>query len=126
MNKKSNKSACGFIYKMRIQKALAYRFDVFANIIFQCIAMFATAFFWKAIYSGYDSVQGAGVDDMLTYTVVSAVMSILFATIKFVVASFGTINGWDYGHLAFSVEYRKCHGDYPAYNRRKTYLRYFR
>lgn len=24
-----------------------------------------------------------------------------FATIKFVVASFGTINGWDYGHLAF-------------------------
>lgn len=24
-----------------------------------------------------------------------------FATIKFVVARFGTINGWDYGHLAF-------------------------
>lgn len=80
MNKKSNKSAYSFIYKMRIQKALAYRFDVFANIIFQCIAMFATAFFWKAIYSGYDSVQGAGVGDMLTYTVVSAVMSILFVT----------------------------------------------
>ena len=59
MNKKSNKSAYSFIYKMRIQKALAYRFDVFANIIFQCIVMFATAFFWKAIYSGYDSVQGA-------------------------------------------------------------------
>lgn len=80
MSKKSNKTAYGFIYRMRIQKALAYRFDVFANIIFQCIVMFSTAFFWKAIYSGYDNVEGAGVHDMLTYTVVSAVMSILFTT----------------------------------------------
>lgn len=80
MKSKGNIDAYNFIYRMRIQKALAYRFDVFANIIFQCIVMFATAFFWKAIYSGYDSVQGANVNDMLTYTVISSVMSILFVT----------------------------------------------
>lgn len=72
--------ACFFIYKMRIEKTLAYRFDVFSNIIFQCIAMFANAFFWKAIYRGYDVVNGVAVQDMLSYTIVSAMMSVLLLT----------------------------------------------
>ena len=69
-----------FIYRTRIQKTLAYKFDVFANIIFQSIVMFATAFFWKALYSGYDTVQGISVREMLTYTVISSLMSIFLTT----------------------------------------------
>ena len=74
-------SAYRFIYKMRIQKSLVYRFDVFANIIFQCIVMFATAFFWKAIYADTRQVQGVSVHDMLTYTILSSVLSVLFTTL---------------------------------------------
>lgn len=80
MKKETNLAAYNFIYKMRIQKSLAYRFDVFANIIFQCIVMFATAFFWKAIYAGSDRFWEAGISDMLTYTIVSSFMSVLFVT----------------------------------------------
>ena len=40
--------------------------------------MFSTAFFWKALYQGYDTVKGVQVEDMLVYTVVSSMMSLLF------------------------------------------------
>ncbi len=74
------KTAYGFIYKLRIEKALAYRYDVFSGIIMQCIVMFANAFFWRAIYSGYETVRGAAVSDMLTYTIISSVMAVFLAT----------------------------------------------
>lgn len=67
-----------YVYKIRIQKALAYKFDVYGNIIWQCIVMFASAYFWKAIYAGYDTVKGVQVEDMLVYTIISSVMSLLF------------------------------------------------
>ncbi len=73
-----NWTAYFYVYKIRIQKALAYRFDVYGNIIWQCIAMFATAFFWKALYRGYDTVKGVHVEDMLVYTVISSMMTLLF------------------------------------------------
>lgn len=75
---KKNWKAYFYVYKVRIQKALAYRFDVYGNIIWQCIVMFSTAFFWKALYVGYDTVKGVQVEDMLTYTIVSSMMSLLF------------------------------------------------
>lgn len=71
-----NFAAYKYIYLTRMQKTLAYRFDVFAGVLFQCIVMFASSFFWKALYADTASVQGVSVDDMLTYTVVSAVMSV--------------------------------------------------
>lgn len=40
--------------------------------------MFATAFFWKALYSGYDTVKGVRAEDMLVYTIVSSMMTLLF------------------------------------------------
>jgi len=85
MNKMMHKNrmpwkAYGYVYKMRILKMLAYKFDVYGNIIMQCIIMFASAFFWKALYGAEGKVQGVGVDTMLVYTVVSAMMSVLFMT----------------------------------------------
>lgn len=67
-----------YVYKMQIQKTLAYRFDVYGNIIMQCIIMFATAFFWKALFVNAEQVQGVNVERMLIYTVISSMMSVLF------------------------------------------------
>lgn len=61
MKQTLNLPAYRYIYTTRIQKSLAYRFDVFASIVFQCIVMFATSFFWKALYSNSDTVMGVGV-----------------------------------------------------------------
>lgn len=73
-----NWKAYFYVYKIRIQKAIAYKFDVYGNIIWQCIAMFATAFFWKALYTGYGTVKGVRVEDMLVYTIVSSMMTLMF------------------------------------------------
>lgn len=77
---KNNWKAYLYVYKTQLQKTLAYRFDVYGNIVMQCIIMFATAFFWNALYREADTVQGVGVDSMLTYTVVSSMMSVLLMT----------------------------------------------
>ncbi len=69
-----------YVYKVQILKSLAYKADVYGNIIGQCIVMFATAFFWKALYAGHDTVKGVAVEDMLVYTIISSVMSILFSS----------------------------------------------
>ena len=53
-----NWKAYVYVYKVRIQKSLAYRFDVYGNIIWQCIVMLSTAYFWRALYKGYDLVKG--------------------------------------------------------------------
>lgn len=77
---KKNWKAYFFVYKTQIQKSLAYRFDVYGNVVMQCIVMFATAFFWKALYREEGMVQGVTVEQMLIYTVVSSMMSVLFMT----------------------------------------------
>lgn len=69
-----------YVYQTRIQKSLAYRFDVYGNIVMQCIIMFAAAFFWKALYGKSGTVFGVTVNTMLAYTVISSMMSVLFIT----------------------------------------------
>lgn len=73
-------SAYGYVYRMHILRSLNYRFDVYGNILMQCIVMFASACFWKALYRGSFNVQGTNAEMMLTYTVISSVMSVLFLT----------------------------------------------
>lgn len=68
-----------YVFKLQIQKSLAYRFDVYSNVLGQCIVMFATAFFWKALYAGQESVKGVAVEDMLVYTIISSAMAMLFS-----------------------------------------------
>ena len=80
MKNQNKQGAYKFVYQMRIQKSLAYRFDVYGNILMQCIIMFASACFWKAIYGADSVVKGMAINEMLTYTVISAMMSVLFTT----------------------------------------------
>ncbi len=72
-------SAYLYVYIIQIQKTMAYRFDVYSNVLGQCIIMFATSFFWKALYAGYDTVKGVALDEMLTYTIISSAMAMLFS-----------------------------------------------
>lgn len=69
-----------YVYKMQIIKSMAYKFDVYGNIIMQTIIMIATAFFWKALFSNAENVGGVTVETMLTYTVVSSMVSVLLTT----------------------------------------------
>ncbi|MDO4304439.1 MAG: ABC-2 family transporter protein [Bacillota bacterium] len=63
-----------FAAKLRIQTALAYRFDILSTIFVQCIVMFAISFFWIAAYGGDDSVLDVSRKSMLTYTTISILM----------------------------------------------------
>ena len=70
----------GYVIRTRIIRSLAYKFDVYGNIIMQTIIMTANAFFWRALYSSAQVSAEASADDMLTYTVVSAAISIILST----------------------------------------------
>jgi len=69
-----------YVFKTQILKSLAYKFNVYGNIIMQTIIMIATAFFWKALFKSTDSMGGVSVDTMLTYTVVSSMVSVILTT----------------------------------------------
>lgn len=78
MNIRKSITAYFYVYKIRIQKSLAYHYDVYGNILMQCIIMFAAAFFWRALYAGETVVQGVAAEQMYIYTVVSTAMSVFF------------------------------------------------
>ncbi len=78
MNMHRSITAYFYVYKIRIQKSLAYHYDVYGNILMQCIIMFAAAFFWRALYAGEAVVQGVAAEQMYIYTVVSTAMSVFF------------------------------------------------
>lgn len=67
-----------YIMKTRMMKALAYRFDVLTAVLVQCFLVVVTAFFWIAVYGGRDSAAGVTEKQMLTYTIMSGVLSCLF------------------------------------------------
>lgn len=63
-----------FVSKIRIQTALAYRFNVISTILIQCLIMYAMSCFWIAAYSGAEAVSGVSQRDMITYTTISVIM----------------------------------------------------
>lgn len=69
-----------YVYRVQILKSMAYKFDVYGNIIMQTIIMIASAFFWKALFKSADSMDGITIDTMLSYTVVSSMVSVLLTT----------------------------------------------
>ena len=68
------------IIKTQLIRSMTYKFDVYGNILMQTVIMLASAFFWKAILKSGDEVGGISVDTMMTYTVVSSLISILLGT----------------------------------------------
>lgn len=68
------------IIKTGIIRSLAYKFEVYSNILMQTIIMIASAYFWKALFKNADVVQGVNVNTMLVYTVVSSMISIVLSS----------------------------------------------
>jgi ABC-2 type transport system permease protein len=71
-------SAYLYIAKMRILTSLAYRFEVFVSVGSNLVLMLATVFLWKAAYKGVDVVNGLNENQMITYAIVSVLLSSLF------------------------------------------------
>ena len=69
-----------YIVKTQIIKSMTYEFNVYGNIIMQTIIMITSAYFWRALYQGRGMVGGVGADSMLTYVVISSVLSVLLIT----------------------------------------------
>jgi ABC-2 type transport system permease protein len=67
-----------YMTKMRILTTLAYRFEVFASIGTHFILMIASIFLWRAAYGGIDQVNDFKLEDLITYSVISIMLSSLF------------------------------------------------
>ncbi len=70
-----------FIYlaKMRILTLLTYRFEVFIAVGSNIIMMFATVFLWKSAYIGIDTVEGLKEQQMVTYSILSVLLSTILS-----------------------------------------------
>jgi len=69
-----------FAVKTQIITGLNYSFNVYGNIIMQTIIMITSAFFWRALFENEATVSGTDVDSMLTYVVMSSMLSVLMFT----------------------------------------------
>ena len=59
---------------------MTYEFNVYGNIIMQTIIMITSAYFWRALYKGRGMVGDVDADSMLTYVVISSLLSVLLIT----------------------------------------------
>ena len=59
---------------------MTYEFNVYGNIIMQTIIMITSAYFWRALYKGQGMVGDVDAESMLTYVVLSSVLSVLLIT----------------------------------------------
>ncbi|MCR5774130.1 MAG: ABC-2 family transporter protein [Lachnospiraceae bacterium] len=69
-----------YVIKTQIIKSLTYEFNVYGNIIMQTIIMITSAYFWRALYKDRGMVGDVDVDSMLTYVILSSLLSVLFIT----------------------------------------------
>ena len=69
-----------YICKTRMIRSFTYKFEVYGNILMQSIIMITTAFFWKALFGNETFENGVTADSMMTYTVMSSALSVLFTT----------------------------------------------
>lgn len=71
--------AYAYITKMRIMSALAYRFEVYASIGTNLFMLLATIFLWNTAYNGIGSVESMNREMMVTYAILSVLLSNLFS-----------------------------------------------
>lgn len=69
-----------YIYKVKlsIQVYLTYRFEVVANIVTRIILIIANLFLWNSVYSEKTILSGVGKEQMITYSVLSVCLSIMY------------------------------------------------
>jgi ABC-2 type transport system permease protein len=75
--------AYGYLIKMRMLTALAYRFEVWVGMVGDIIMLAASVYIWKAAYGAGAVGSGAsvvGLESMITYTVISVLLASVFQT----------------------------------------------
>ena len=69
-----------YVMKLQIIKSMTYEFHVYGNILMQTVIMITSSFFWKALYRNQSVKNGVDADSMLSYIIVSSMLSVLFTT----------------------------------------------
>lgn len=69
-----------FKAKTQILVGLTYRFEVFATLLTRYIQIVATVFLWQCVYASKSSIKGMTKEQMITWTVLAAGLSIIFTT----------------------------------------------
>lgn len=69
-----------YLYKLKLQMQvyLTYRFEVYANIVTHFILIIANVFLWNCVYSNQESISGVGREQMITYSVLSSCLSVMY------------------------------------------------
>lgn len=69
-----------YLYKLKLQMqvCLTYRFEVFAKIATHFILIIANVFLWNCVYTGQQSISGVGRGQMITYSVLSACIGVMY------------------------------------------------
>lgn len=70
-----------YLYKLKlqIQVGLTYRFEVFASIVTRFILILANVFLWNCVYSDQQNISGVGRGQMITYSVLSACLGVMYS-----------------------------------------------
>lgn len=69
-----------YLAKMKLMAFLTYRFEVITSLGTNLIALMASVFLWKTAYSGTDAISGVTESQMLTYTIISVLLSSFFSS----------------------------------------------
>jgi len=69
-----------YIAKMKLLVSLTYRFDVFASFGTNLLIIISNIYLWKVAYNGIDSVAGINETQMISYAIVSGLLSSVFST----------------------------------------------
>ena len=73
-------SAYFYKAKTQILVGLTYRFEVFATLLTKYIQIVATVFLWQCVYASKSSIKGMSEQQMITWTIMAAGLSIIFTT----------------------------------------------
>jgi ABC-2 type transport system permease protein len=72
-------SAYFYIARMKLLVFLTYRFEVLTTLGTNLIILMANIFLWKTAYRGTNAIFGVTETQMLTYTVVSVLLSSFYS-----------------------------------------------
>jgi ABC-2 type transport system permease protein len=67
-----------YLVKIRMQLSLVYRFEFITSIFVQIIVLFANSFLWRVLYINKTTVVGVNINQMLTYSIMSVLISCIF------------------------------------------------
>jgi ABC-2 type transport system permease protein len=67
-----------YVLKLQLLQSLAYRFEFISSIGSNLFFLFGSVYLWKTAYRGIDTVGGVDEGQMITYAIVSVLMSSVF------------------------------------------------